>query len=340
MTQLLVAGGGPIGLAAAIEARLAGLDVAVIEQRHGTIDKACGEGLMPGALRALNRLGVDPVGRDIRGISYRRDGHRADHPFAHGTARGVRRPVLHDALSRRADELGVERIEGKVGLLSQDDESVTVVLRDEAVRANWLIGCDGLHSTVRDLVGLASPPRGRRRFGLRRHFAIEPWSDFVEVHWTKDAEVYVTPVGDHNVGIAVLGAPGTDYDRTVSTALADRIDGAPHSSDLRGAGPLRQRTRARTAGRVLLAGDASGYVDALTGEGIRVGLAQVAAAVRCIVAGDPQAYEREWRTATRDFRMLTSGLVALGASPARRAIVPLADSLPRTYGAIVERLAR
>ena len=61
-TDVLVVGGGPVGLAAAIEARLRGLDVVVLEPRRGTVDKACGEGLMPGALGLLHRWDVDPPG--------------------------------------------------------------------------------------------------------------------------------------------------------------------------------------------------------------------------------------------------------------------------------------
>jgi hypothetical protein len=91
---------------------------------------------------------------------------------------------------------------------------------------------------------------------------------------------------------------------------------------------------------VLLAGDASGYVDALTGEGLRLGFAQADAAVRSIVAGDTRGYEREWTRLSRDSRVLTSGLVAAATSPLRPLVVPTAVRAPRLYGAIVERLAR
>ncbi|MBX9245744.1 monooxygenase, partial [Actinotalea ferrariae] len=94
----------------------------------------------------------------------------------------------------------------------------------------------------------------------------------------------------------------------------------------------------RTAGRVRLVGDASGYVDALTGEGLRVGLAQARAAVATL--DDPLAYERAWVQATRDYRVLTGGLVAWATSPLRRGIVPVAAGIPPLFGAIVERLAR
>ena len=99
-------------------------------------------------------------------------------------------------------------------------------------------------------------------------------------------------------------------------------------------------TAARTAGRVLLAGDASGYVDAITGEGLRLGLDQARLAVAAVAADDPARYEREWRRSTRDFRVLTDGLVRAASSPLRGAIVPAASRLPGLYGAIVERLAR
>jgi len=105
--DVIVVGGGPVGLASAIEARLAGLTVAVVEPREGVIDKACGEGLMPGAVPLLARLGVDPEGMPLRGVSYNTPRHRADHLFSTGLGRGVRRTVLHSALSARAEELGV-----------------------------------------------------------------------------------------------------------------------------------------------------------------------------------------------------------------------------------------
>src|SRR5699024_5688102 len=70
MIDLIVAGGGPIGLAAALYANRAGLTVRVLEPRTGAIDKACGEGLMPGAVEMLHDLGVDPPGHPVRGIRY------------------------------------------------------------------------------------------------------------------------------------------------------------------------------------------------------------------------------------------------------------------------------
>jgi flavin-dependent dehydrogenase len=334
-----IIGGGPVGLVAAIEARLAGLDVVMVEQRSGTIDKACGEGLMPGAIPLLGRLGVDPAGMPIRGITYNQGTRSVTHRFAGAPGRGVRRTELQDALIARADQLGVVRRVAKVDALSQRTDAVDF----GDVSARYVLACDGLHSTVARLVGLALPARARgRRFGIRQHYRVEPWADTVDIYYGRRSEIYVTPIGAEEVGVAILGARNLDFDAEIAGIphLAARLDGAEPLSSRRGAGPFRQRTLARTAGRVLLVGDASGYVDAITGEGLRLGFAEAAAAIRCVVADDPQAYEAEWSRITRGFRLTTSALVGIATSPLRRAIVPLSAALPGRFGAVVESLAR
>lgn len=342
MTSVVVVGAGPVGLAAAIEARMAGLGATVIEPREGEIDKACGEGLMPGALPLLHRLGVDPEGVPLLGVTYT-DGRRwVDHRFRSGPGRGVRRTVLHAALAARAAELGVEWIDGKVQAVSQDADGVSVSGVGFTHRAEWAFAVDGLHSTVRRLLGLERRAGGPRRFGLRKHYRVAPWSDLIEVHWSPRAEVYVTPVARDVVGLALLGPPHTDYDTTIAAIpdLQTRIGDAAEATELRGAGPFRQRAARVRAGRVLLVGDASGYVDAITGEGLRLGFDQARVAVSAVAADRPGDYPVAWNRVTRDFRVLTSGLVRAASSPLRRGIVPLAIAAPWLYGAAVERLAR
>lgn len=342
---IIVAGGGPVGLATAIEARLAGFDATVIEPRMPPIDKACGEGLMPGAVTALRHLGVEPVGYELCGISYDDGTRTAVHRFAGSRGLGVRRTTLHQALVNRASEVGVEVVADKVTSIRPDDRGVTASTAGTAeFRADWLIGADGLHSTVRRLAGLRGRTQRttRRRYGIRRHFAVEPWTDLVEVHWTQGVELYVTPVDSGTVGVAMLGPTHIDFAETLAAVprLWSKLEGSSASSTVRGAGPLRQTSRRRRDGRILLVGDASGYVDALTGEGLRVGFAQAHAAIRSIAAAAPGEYEREWSRNTRDFRVLTSGLVFASSTPFRSRIVPAAAAAPWLFGSVVERLAR
>jgi flavin-dependent dehydrogenase len=233
------------------------------------------------------------------------------------------------------------------------------------VEARYLVAADGLHSTIRRALegdaGVAPARPGPRdpaspgppRYGLRRHYRVAPWSDLVEVHWRPGAEAYVTPVSADVVGVAVLfakphqdegrqGETGGDFTARLSAfpALLDRLGGAAPASEVRGAGPMRQDVRRRVAGRVLLAGDASGYVDALTGEGISVGLAQADALAACLAVGRPADYERAWRRASGPAWRFTAGLLWSRNQPLLGPrIVPAAQRFPWLFAALVNHAA-
>lgn len=339
MSDVLVAGGGPIGLATALHLHAAGLTVTVIEPRQGPIDKACGEGLMPGAVRSLAELGVSPIGQDVLGIRYCDGKRTAEALFRHGLGRGVRRTELQRALKAAVDERAIPVIRGAVSSITQSRHGI---LADDR-SARYLVAADGLHSGVRRSMNLdAGTGPGTRRWGQRRHFEMAPWSDYIEVHWGVAAEAYVTPVGDGLVGVAILSSRRTPFDEQLREfpRLVERI-GDARRSPVMGAGPLRQSASRRVAGRVLLVGDAAGYVDALTGEGIAVGLDSARRLARCLAADRPDLFESEWRRSSRRYRLITGSLLRVTAVPILRgALVPFARRAPALFAGVVRQLSR
>lgn len=342
--RVAIVGGGPVGLAAALFASRAGMTPIVMEARDHDGDKACGEGLMPGVLPLLDELGLDPPGHDLIGVSYRQGARQVDHLFPGAPGRGVRRTALVAAMRAETDRQGIERRHARVTGLTQDSSGVRVHCEgSEDVDADYVLGCDGLHSTIARGLGLVSrPSRRARRYGLRQHFQRAPWDSMIEVYYAGDAELYITPVDDETVGVAVLGPKGINLSDTIAQVpqVREKLAGVPAASSLRGAGPFPYRARSAQVGRVLLVGDAAGYVDAITGEGLRVGFAQAREAIQALQIGQPASYPRRWRKVTREFRLLTRGLVVLASSPLRESIVPLASAAPRVFGAVVNRLAR
>jgi flavin-dependent dehydrogenase len=201
-----------------------------------------------------------------------------------------------------------------------------------------MVAADGLHSAVRRAVGISAVAGTPRRYGVRRHYRLPTWSDFVEVHWSRWGEAYVTPVEPDLVGVAILSRRPPEL--AWFPRLAHHLRGASRGR-ARGCGPLRQVVSRRVAGRVLLVGDAAGYEDALTGEGISLAVKQAAAAVTAIVADNPSSYEPAWQRITLDYRLLTRALVLASAPPPlRRAIVPACQLLPGVFRCAVNTLAR
>jgi flavin-dependent dehydrogenase len=224
-----------------------------------------------------------------------------------------------------------------------DGAGVRAITSHGEMTARVLVGADGIASRVRALAGLAAPPASRR-FGMRRHYRIAPWSEFVEVHWEDGIEAYVTPVAADEVGVALLwGGDGGRYDEHLARfpALAERLTGAARSSEVAGAGPFWQRARRRFAPGVALVGDAAGYTDAVTGEGITLALHGASALARAVADRRPLAdYAAEWRRLSRAHRAFAA-LLGFGVEHARlrRAAFAALASAPAAFEALLQLAA-
>ncbi len=352
----VVVGGGPAGLGFAIAAAQRGLDVAVLERRSGPLDKACGEGVLPAGVRVLERLGAlerlsqddaSPI-REIRWIEATGDVAKARLPPPGGL--GIRRTALSSALLARAREVGVEIVEDAevVGHRRERDRIVALARDGRGVPARVLVAADGLASPTRRREGLDLPAPPRGRFGLRRHFAIAPWSDAVEVHFGDGAEAYVTPAGALRVGVAILfeRSEAATFERLLARfpALAARVAAAEPDSGVRGGGPFARRSRSRIADRLVLLGDAAGFVDAVTGEGLGLALScaeDLAALLPGAIArgagrADLAAYDAAWRRRFRPYAAFTRIMLGLTRRPAlRRRMLSLAASSPWPFEKVV-----
>ena len=339
--DVLIVGGGPAGLATAIRAAELGLSVLVIDRGALPLDKACGEVLMPPGVEALARLGVEiaPARRHpFVGIRFVQGDTVAEGRFLGDPGHGLRRTVLIEALVERARTLGVSLAYGRsLGSFREDHGEITALLADgTSVQAKTLIGADGLHSRVRAQAGLGKPSDARRRYGIRRHFALQPWSPFVEVHWADRAEAYVTPVDANTIGVAILwpgGGGGFAEQLQAFPALAARLAAAPAITEAAGGGPFWQAVRARTKGRVALVGDAAGYADALTGEGVSLALATGIRLAEIIHQGRPlRDYERDYAALTSSYYRTTRLFLSATRTPwMRRRVIRHLAARPQTF---------
>jgi flavin-dependent dehydrogenase len=339
----VVVGAGPAGAATAILLAQAGVAVTLLDRARFPRDKICGEYLSPQGSRILDRLGVlkaaETAGaRPIRGMRIRGpDGTWlvADYPSA-GRWRGyrdhalaVRRRALDAVLVERARELGVSVREGvqAVDLLRQGHRVAGVRTAPvgsaggrgaaEAVRAPLVVAADGRTSLVTHRLGLRRPHPWLRRLAMVADVggaACDPARG--EIFVAPPAYAIMNPVADDRVNLSLVvpveqarrrrGDLGARFDAAVRAmpGLAPRLARARRLGPVRACGPLAYRVAPPRDDGVLLVGDAAGFLDPFTGEGLFAALrsAELAAevAVAALRAGDLSA-------------------AALGAAQARRA---------------------
>jgi len=195
----------------------------------------------------------------------------------------------------RAAEAGVRVAWGaRVTGISEEG----VIADGRLVRARWIVGADGGQSPVRRWAGLDSCRRDSRRFGFRRHYRAAPWSEFMEIHWSDGCQLYITPVGPQEVCVVLISRdPHLRLDEALPRfpEAARRLRDAERTTLERGGVSASRRLKSVCRGRVALVGDASGSVDAITGEGLCLLFQQAVALAGALEAGDLALYQAEHR---------------------------------------------
>ena len=334
-TDVLVIGGGPAGLSAAIAARLKGFRVAVVETAHPPIDKSCGEGLMPEGVAGLRQLGIELRAEDgfaFRGLRFADERTSVEAKIEHGTGFGVRRTTLHRLLVERAAQVGVEF---EWGARASEFRRGEIVAAGKRIAYRWLVGADGWNSAVQRWAGLVPRRAPRTRCGFRKHFAISPWSDSVEVHWRGSFQIYITPTTASEVCVsAISDDPALRVDGALACvpALAEKIVSAPPCSAERGGVTALRTLRRVTRENVALVGDASGTVDAVAGQGLALAVQQAICLADALERGELSSYDAAHREMMQTPVRMTRLLLWMGHNPRiRRRILRLLADRPRLF---------
>jgi menaquinone-9 beta-reductase len=343
--EVLVVGGGPAGAIAATLLARRGARVRLIERGVFPRDKLCGDTLNPGALALLDRLGFGGVssgGLAVYGmIVTGPDGGRVrvEGRYPEGTiGRALRRRDLDAAILRAAAAEGVEIEEGVTvtSPIVSDGRvrGVTMRVREERRLTSPLtIAADGRRSRLAFGLGLARHPRRPRRWAIGGYYDdVSGLTAFGEMHIRARGYLGVAPLPDRLVNACLvidsprdLFDPADRLDAAVQgdPATADRFADARRCGPVSVVGPLAVESRAAGMAGLLLAGDAAGFIDPMTGDGLRFAIAGAELAARA--AGefldgrlaDPHRALTEWRRELfRAKWRFNRGVRALVARPA------------------------
>lgn len=294
--DVIVVGAGPAGATTAALLAEQGVRVALLDKARFPRVKPCAEYVNPEAVRILDRLGVrdqvlDAGAAVFRGMRVASPGGRTvaiDYQADAGRpAIGLSRERLDALLVVRCRDLGVEVLEGTRARDVIVEENVVRGIhasesgRPVALSASIVVGADGHHSSVARSLRLDLPVRWPRRIGLAAHFDDFPLSDGLgEIHVGRAGYCGIAPQEEGRVNVAMVvdldrfearsGPPDAFFDATLRRypPLAGRLEHARRVSPVRGVGPLARRVRRVSGAGFLLVGDAAGFFDPITGEGI------------------------------------------------------------------------
>ena len=321
--DVIVVGSGPAGSATAAGLARGGASVVLLESATHPRPKACAEYASPRIVEELLRMGMAPgAWRDaavpLEGMEMHAGGRSVRIGYADRLGRrrswGVDRRRFDARLAAHAQESGA-RLQDRtrvVDLVEDRGRVCGVRLRrpdggQSSLRAAWVVGADGARSTVARRAGVEARVHLPRRLGLVAHFEpVDGLDDHGEMHAAAGWYVGLAPVPDAlNVGMALpLDGGGRAEDRFAAAiaampAVARRLARSRRTGPIRGAAPIGHRVRDAAGPGWLLVGDAAGFVDPFTGEGIHRALRGARAATEAILAGGdvPNTYRAARRRA-------------------------------------------
>ncbi|MCU1286759.1 MAG: monooxygenase, FAD-binding [Acidobacteriales bacterium] len=272
---------------------------------------------MPDGLAALHALGVElsqGLGFPFSGIRFLCGKKAVDACFPRGKGIGIRRPLLHQILLDEASRLGVE-MHWSSRVYVKDDQ---ITMDGRPVESKWLIGADGQNSATRKWAGLDRGKTHRRRFGFRRHYQIEPWSEFVEISWSDRAQMYVTPVASDRVCVALI--TGNQHLRfneglRLFPEVEARLQNATAITHEQGALSSSRQLDKVFIGNFALIGEASGSVDAITGDGLSLAFQQAVALAEAIRCENLATYQSQHRRIAQLPRFMAEAMLAMDGRP-------------------------
>jgi flavin-dependent dehydrogenase len=363
--DILVAGGGPAGAVAATILARGGARVRLIDRARFPRDKLCGDTLNPGALGLLEDLGLGHVaagGLVVHGMTVTGPGARIDGRYPDGAiGRAIRRRDLDAALLRAAADAGVQIEEAVTvtGPIVSDGRVRGVTVRsrgdERALTAPLTIAADGRRSRVAFRLGLARHPTRPRRWAIGGYYdGVSGLTALGEMHIRSRGYFGVAPLpGGLANACLVLDAPrdlsnpsrALDAAVRADPATADRFAAAYQCEPVSVIGPLA--VDVQTAGMLglLLAGDAAGFIDPMTGDGLRFAIAGAMLAARAAGeyldgrVADPHRALTEWRRDlfqskwrfNRFLRRLVAAPAAVRAAAVGARAVPSAVQLAIAY---------